>query len=366
MKLIFTSYAGALDFTDPHQWLKRISGYTGILESLSKNNEVTSIEHINHEGELVQNGVRYYFYRQQRNQDYFPFRMHRLISKLKPDAVFINGFIFPLQILQLRLSLGKGPKIIILHRADRPLKGIKKMLQKMADTCVQAYLFASADFGRQWIGEGIIKSEKKIHEVMHGSSPFRPQNRTLARSVLAIDGAPVFLWVGRLDSNKDPLTVVKAFLRFLQYQPAARLYMVYHTEELLLHIKKLIAAHPSAIGSIILVGKVAQEQLQIWYSAADFIISGSYYEGGGIAICEAMSCACIPIVTDIPSFRKMTADGAYGFLYNAGNADQLFNLLYNTIEINIEEMRTKVLARFQDEFSFSAIGEKINTILSIS
>jgi glycosyltransferase involved in cell wall biosynthesis len=364
MKLIFTSYSGSPTYTDPGQWLQRISGYTGILESLSETNKVIGIERINYEGQKEQNGVHYYFHRQQKKQIHFPWRMHRRIKKLKPEVVFINGFIFPLQIIQLRLTLGRNVKIIILHRAEKPFNNVKKYLQKIADGCVNAYLFTSTDFGKEWMAKNIISDPKKIYEVIQGSSRFLPQNRIRAKEVLAIEGSPIFLCVGRLNANKDPLTVVKGFIRFLSVQPSAKLYMIYQTEELLNEIKKLIAGSDKAKEAIVFIGKVPQEQLQTWYSAADFIISGSHYEGSGIAVCEAMSCACIPIATKIPSFIKMTDEGRCGFLYDTGNEEQLFAVLSKTKGIDMEGERRKVLDRFNKEFSFHAISEKINNIIA--
>ena len=75
---------------------------------------------------------------------------------------------------------------------------------------------------------------------MQASSVFQPANKTDARKQTGIDGHPVFLWVGRLDANKDPLTVIRAFLQFLNNQPAARLYMIYQEEKLLQEVRHLI------------------------------------------------------------------------------------------------------------------------------
>ena len=61
MKIVFTGYINVPEFDDPHKWLRRIKGYIGILESLSKYHSVTSIEQINYSGQLVQNAVEYHF-----------------------------------------------------------------------------------------------------------------------------------------------------------------------------------------------------------------------------------------------------------------------------------------------------------------
>src|SRR6187549_3768682 len=102
MKIVSTSYINTASFSDPGQWLERIDFYTGILEELAKQNEVDSIEQINYNGELDRKGVKYHFLDFKKPRLYFPRRLHGFIKKLKPDVVLVNGFIFPLQIMQLR------------------------------------------------------------------------------------------------------------------------------------------------------------------------------------------------------------------------------------------------------------------------
>jgi len=364
MKLIFTSYVSSPEYDQPESWLKRISEYTGILESLSQENTVIGIERINYKGEYEQNGVQYYFTRLKKKVIRFPWRMHRMLKRLQPDVVFINGFIFPLQIIQLRLKLGRGVKIIVFHRSEKPFNGAKKYLQKLAEKCVNAFLFTSSEFGKQWVENGNIGDPGKIHEVMHGSSRFSPGDRAAARSAIAVTGSPVLLWVGRLNANKDPLTVVKAFIDFLSFQPLATLYMIYQTEELLDAIKDLIKQDGKAIPAVRLIGKIPHEQLQTWYNSADFIISGSHYEGGGIAVCEAMSCGCVPVVTNIISFRRMTGPGKCGFLYEPGNDKALLAVLLETRELDMETERARVLQQFKETLSFKAIAKKINQVIA--
>ena len=146
MHFIFTSYTSSPEFNCPNAWLRRIDFYTGILEKLAETHKVTAIEHINYSGVLKQNGVRYLFQPLEKKVIRFPFRKHQLMKKMKPDVVFINGFIFPWQIIQLRLQLGSNTRIIILHRAEKPFSGYKAILQKIADKFVSAYFFSS--FGR--------------------------------------------------------------------------------------------------------------------------------------------------------------------------------------------------------------------------
>jgi glycosyltransferase involved in cell wall biosynthesis len=364
MKIVSTSYVNTNSYSDPEEWLERISFYTGLLEELAREYEVESIEQINYSGRLIQNAVTYHFLNFKKKKLWFPRRLHRYIKDLKPDVLFVNGFIFPIQIIQLRKTLGKRVKIIVLHRAEKPFNGIKGYIQKLADRSVDAYLFASDEFGEDWINKGIIKSKEKIHEVMQSSSIFHLEDKTTAKEILQINGDRLFLWVGRLNTNKDPLTVVKAFKKYLSVRTGAKLYMIYQTDELLPEVETLINTDRKTRESIVLVGKVEHRQLQLWYNATDFFISGSHYEGSGISVCEAMSCGCIPLLTNIISFRRMTGPGKCGFLYEPGNAEQLSSILLKTNELDLQVEKQKAVKQFADELSFKAIAKKIKRIFN--
>jgi glycosyltransferase involved in cell wall biosynthesis len=364
MKLIFTSYVSSPEYNQPDLWLKRIEGYAGILEMLGKDHTVIGIERINYEGEYLQNNVQYIFTRQKKKVIRFPWRMHRFIKKQKPDVVFVNGLIFPLQVLQLRFVLGNSVKIIGIHHAEKPFNGLKKELQRLADSCMNAYLFTSLEFGKEWVQNGNISSLKKIYEVMEASSAFYPSDRNENLKQLSVKGHPIYLWVGRLNTNKDPLTVVKAFLLFQQKHISARLYMIYHEQDLLQDIKQLMSQYENAGDVIRLIGNIPHEQMTDWYNNADFIISGSHYEGSGVAVCEAMSCGCIPVLTDIFSFRMMTGRGKCGLLYQPGNDNELLAALLKTMEMDLEKEKVKVLQQFKEELSFEAIGWKIEQVIA--
>lgn len=358
MLIVNTSYSKTSAFKDPHEWLDRIRFFTEILEELARKHRVCSLERIQYEGFLSRGGVDYYFLKQGREVEHFPIRSHRLIRKLGPAVVLVNGFIFPLQVLQLRWRLGRDARIFLLHRADRPGRGIRKKLQRWADRMVDGYFFVSHEQAKEWIREGIIAEEGKIHEIMQASSPFRPADREQARRETGMVGAPVFLWVGRLEANKDPLTVIRGFLQFHRHHPGARLYMIYQEEPLIDEVRKLLEQE-GAGDAVHLLGRVAHAGLQNWYSAADYILSGSRREGSGIAVCEAISCGCIPVVTDIDSFRRMTDDGRCGYLYRPGDAGDLFHKMMQAESAGREEMRSKVLQGFEKNYSPRAIAGKM-------
>jgi glycosyltransferase involved in cell wall biosynthesis len=362
MRFVFLSYINTPAFDRPEDWIRRISGYTGILEALSRQHSVMSIEQINYEGGFSSNGVHYHFLNFGKGTGSYPMRLNSYVKSLKPDIVLVHGLHFPLQVMLLRRQLGGHVRIIAQHHAERPGRWHRKILQRMADRSVYAYLFTSREMGMEWVEQGIITRTEKIREVMEASSAFQPLDRALAKVFTGVSGDPVYLWVGRLNGNKDPLTVVRAFLQFVRVRPTARLYMIFHTDELLAGIKSLLNEPGNMGEAVILSGRKPHEEMQHWYNAADFILSGSHYEAGGIAVCEAMSCGGIPVLTSILSFRKMTDRGNCGILYEPGNEDALLEALLQTVNMDVREERDKVIRQFNTHLSFEAIARGIQDI----
>jgi len=355
MRIVIASYINSSEFNNPYVWLRRIKGYIGVLESLAKKETIISIEQINYTGQLNENGVEYHFLNYRKRRSFFPFRLNRFIKRLHPDVIIIHGLSFPLQIIQLRLFTGSKTKILAQYHADKPFTGYKKIVQKLADKCINGYLFTSKCMGNEWVDKHIISSSGKVYGIMVASSFFHPMDKRTALQKTGIAGHPVFVSVGRLNENKDPLTVIKAFLQFSQHQPDSRLYMIYHTEELLKEIQELLLTR-SNNHSVILTGKIEHEELLYWYNSADFVISASHAEAGGIAVCEGMSCGCIPILSNILPFKKITGDGACGLLFEKGNVDSLTKALLTANKMNLYEERRKVLAQFNKDLSFDAIA----------
>lgn len=139
--------------------------------------------------------------------------------------------------------------------------------------------------------------------------------------------------------------------------------MIYQTEELLHEIMQEISRSRLLQMNVHLVGKLPHHILAEWYSAADFFISGSHNEGSGYALLEAMNCGCIPVVTAIPSFNKITAGGEYGYLFQAGNVENLVSVLDEVQKLNISDFSEEVLAYSKADLGFKKIaGDVFNLV----
>jgi glycosyltransferase involved in cell wall biosynthesis len=361
MKFIFASYIKTPGFDKPKDWLTRIQAYLGVLEALASRHSVTSIEQINYHGDHLQNGVQYHFMDFGKQKLFFPWKLHRFIKNKKPDIILIHGMDFPLQVIQLRLYMGKGTRIIVQSHGNKMPSAYKRILQRIADKCINAYFFVSAAMAEPWLKEALISDPKKVHEIMVGSSIFQVMDRGEAQRKTGVNGSPVFLWAGNLDANKDPVTLVKAFLRFSRLNPNAKLYMVHQSDQLLEKVIDLLCNDMDK-QAVVLVGKVPHEDMLYWFNSADFFVSASHFEVFGAAVVEAMSCGCVPILTNIPSFQKITGNGSCGLLYEAGNEDAALAALQQAVEIDLPAERKKVLRQFEQHLSFDAIAQKIQEV----
>lgn len=105
-----------------------------------------------------------------------------------------------------------------------------------------------------------------------------------------------------------------------------------------------------------LIGQVKQRELETWYNSANYYISGSHEESCGFALLEAMACGCIPIVTNIPTFRKITKQGELGLLFEPGDEDSLIAQLSKLPLLEEEQLSDKITAYFEKELSFREIA----------
>ena len=361
MHIVFLSYHYSPDIRSPEAWFERIGYYKRWAEILAEKHTISRVDQINFEGTVTHNGIHYHFVRDKDKSRYIPTNLNNFVRSLKPDIVVVSSFLYPLQLIQLRKCLGKGMRILVQNHAERPFSGLKKWIQNLASRYADFFLFTNPETGMEWVRSGNIHSQNKIAGLLEVSSNFYPIEKPIAKDKTGSSGSPAFIWVGRLNQNKDPVTVVKAFLRFSSEQPLARLYMIYQTKELLADLKKIVEGSTFA-ELIVFVGEQEHNHLLYWYNSADFFLSASHHEGSGTALCEALSCGCIPIVSNIPPFRLIA--GSTGLFFEPGDVDGLLASLRGAMELDRQEKRNQALDHFKNELSFESIAKKFQDIVS--
>ena len=240
--------------------------------------------------------------------------------------------------------------------------GWRGRLQAWGLKGVDGFLFTAREQAQAWLAGGIIRRTEDVFEVMEGSIHIPAMSKAVARAQTKITGKPIFLWVGNLDANKDPFTVLAGFTQLLADMPGARLYMVHRQANLLSQVQRTLAQTPRLSEAVTLLGQRSREELAQIYYSADYFVLGSHREGSGYALAEALSCGLVPIVTDIPSFRMMTNNGRIGGLWQAGSPQAFVEAARYVVRQPYATQSAAARAFFSERLSWSAIGRRAATI----
>jgi glycosyltransferase involved in cell wall biosynthesis len=349
--------------------LDRYATLTGWSEALlTAGVDVHVVQRFHREERLIRNGVAYVM-----SSDHdgplavtsAGYGIARTVMALDPDVVHVNGlgFGWPMWLLAQRLPAA-AVCVVQDHGGEvpspprTPAQRLKCAVRRRLLAAADGFLFSTREQADPWRRAGLIAPTQAVCGVMEASSTFQPVDRGAARQATGITGTPAVLWVGRLDSNKDPLTVLSAFERILSDRPGAHLSMIYSGNDLLSAVTERIRSSVGLVHSVRLCGTVPHEQMPAFYSAADLFILGSHHEGSGYALLEASACGCVPVVTDIPSFLVITNRGALGATWPPGNAAECARALMQATALDVALARRQVRQHFEQELSWPAIGRR--------
>jgi glycosyltransferase involved in cell wall biosynthesis len=138
--------------------------------------------------------------------------------------------------------------------------------------------------------------------------------------------------------------------------------MYYTRDDLLATVTAFISATPELAEHVELRGHAPLAEMESIYSSADFLLQASLREWSGLAIMEALSCGCIPVVSDIPSFRVLTANGRFGRLFPIGDDSAMANAVLECAESDRARLASEARDFFERELSFEALAEQLDGV----
>ena len=377
MKVVVVNYAYSAGVGDPDSLLSAYRSLTGWSEALARaGHSVTVVQRFHQDGLISRNTVEYVFCKDGAPRlRLSPARTHRSILRARPDIVHVNGLNVPFQTWLLRRRLPRTTAVVVqdhgsgepvdsrpsswrrLTNATGPRQAAKRVLMRAPD----AFFFTAAGQARGWQRAGLIQADQPVYQVLEASTTMGPANRDASRRETGIQGDPAVLWVGRLNENKSPLTVLDGFDRSLERLPDAVLTMIYGTDDLLPSVKQRLRASPRLESRVKLLGPIPHERMSAFYSAADLFVLGSHHEGSGYALIEACACGLPPVVTDIPTFRMITAEGSIGALWQTDDAEACSRALISAFSCDRRAARQRVLDHFDRALSWTAVSQQAST-----
>lgn len=283
------------------------------------------------------------------------------VAAVAPDVVHVNGVVFPRWMRALRRRMSAACRLVVQdHGGWHPEAAsvLARLWIRRGLASADAVLMSSPGHAATWRRRGVLPRHVPVHDVMESSVDMRPMPRDLARRESGVEGRPAILCVGRLTRSKDPMTVLDGFTRFAAASPGATLTWVFHGGELEGAIRQAVVNSVGLARRVRLVGVVPRQRMAAFYSAADIVLSASRAEGSGYAALEAMACGAIPALTDIPSFRAMTGDGAIGALWRPADAQACAEALDRATMECGNGARVRVRARFDEALAWPVVGRR--------
>ena len=288
-------------------------------------------------------------------------RVIERVCALRPEVVHLHGLSFPRHALALARRVPYAALLAQDH-ADRPPRPPLRPLHRRGLRGVDGVMFTAHPQAERFRAARVLEPHTRVFEVLESTTRFTPGEQEQARARSGLTGDPIFLWVARLDANKDPLCVLEAFARTAPELPDAHLWMCHGLQSPLLDaVQRRRSADPALRERVTLLGPRPHAEIELLLRAADFLVQGSHQEGSGYSVLEALACGTTPLVTDIPALRRITGGGAVGALSRPGDAVVMGDAMVRWARRDRAELRRRARAHFEAHLSIPALGRELRT-----
>jgi glycosyltransferase involved in cell wall biosynthesis len=347
---------------DPEQLLRDWYSLPYVADAAAAGgNRVSVVQACFHRRHLRRGGIDYHFVPPDGRHSFAGGEFAELVASRQADVFHVHGLGFHDDVCALNARLPQVP-ILLQDHADRPPRFWRRPRWRRGFAAVRGIAFCAREQAQAFAARGLLPRGMQIFEIAQWSAPFTPGDRHEARRRTALGGSPCVLWVGHLDDNKDPLTVLEGVSLASRVLPCIELWCCFGNAPLLGRVRERVESDPQLRSRVHLLGKVPHERMEELMRAADLFVLGSHREGSGCALIEAMACGLQPVVTDIPSFRTLTGNGAVGRLWKPGDAAACALALRAVAALPAAEGREATRAHFEATASPRALGRQLDQV----
>lgn len=108
-------------------------------------------------------------------------------------------------------------------------------------------------------------------------------------------------------------------------------------------------------------GKTNAEELRKYYSQSQFYLQLSMSEGFPNALCEAMLCECVPIVSAVASMPEIV--GSSGFILPQKDLNLLTQIIEKALQSDLEQLGKAARHRISSQYTEQMRAEKLNSLI---
>ena len=267
---------------------------------------------------------------------HFSFRYWKIIHKENPDYILVweFGTMTLLAILYKYLFANKIKIITFCDDSPAMLslctfkhKIARNILSKFVDNIILASPITVEWFNKKFnkgIYFPIIRNDEIARKYLYDEK-INEYSSILANE-LSLKQKNIFLFVGRLDPEKNVTTLLHAFFKISNSEKDILLIVGNGSKEE--EYKNFIKYNN--IKNILLLGRKEGKELIAIYNLADIFILPSFYEPFGAVTNEALLYGCFSIISNKAGSSCLIENDQNGFLFSPNAEDELCKLLINS------------------------------------
>jgi glycosyltransferase involved in cell wall biosynthesis len=235
---------------------------------------------------------------------------------------------------------------------------VYSLLEKIANKGSSAVFCVSTHLKSELMKRGL--SDDKVHVVFNKiTMEDRRASPEVVRSIrkkYSLTPGKTFLFVGRLVEQKNLFRLLEATKKVLVNDPNIKLLLI-GDGVLRGDIERWISRNE--LGSTVhLVGFVRNDQLREYFSASDYFVLPSIYEGFGVVLIESQYASVPVLSSDIPSVRDIVSpDNA--LLFNPLDTEDIALKMQTAIsKPSLMDSLAIAAKRSVEKFSWNAVAKR--------
>ena len=190
---------------------------------------------------------------------------------------------------------------------------------------------------------------------------FQPMNSEVAKQKVGLNGHKNILFVGRIEPLKGIDKLLMA-MTYLKNKQKLKLLVIGGDENSRHEMERLqrLSRELQIKDSVAFLGRIKQEELPRFYSAADVCVVPSYYESFGLVALESLACGTPVVATKVGGTESIIRQGETGYVVPDNSPHRLASKIAlllsrpNNNAASVNLMRASVAG-----FSWSIIAEAV-------
>jgi alpha-1,3-mannosyltransferase len=176
----------------------------------------------------------------------------------------------------------------------------------------------------------------------------------------ALSGESNYIYIGRLSVNKRIDNLITTFSKVLERDNEATLSIVGNDFDGLAQGYNEKIDKLGLQGRINILSGLEDEQIREIVANSRYIVSASEYEGFGMTIIEGMAAGLVPIVNDIPSFRRIVEKSTTGLIVDFESEASSSQIIQYTKEY-VDEI-SNVAIEYSKDYSWNVVEKKFRAV----